>query len=43
MLTWRRIQKAEDHRYIFVNGEATFIDGECANATPARLLRHGAA
>ena len=40
---WRRIQKAEGYRYIFVNGEATFIDGECTNATPGRLLRHGAA
>lgn len=40
---WRRIQKAEGYRWIFVNGEATFIDGECTNKTPGRLLRHGTA
>ena len=40
---WRRIQKAEGYRWIFVNGEATFIDGECTGETPGRLLRHGQA
>jgi N-acyl-D-amino-acid deacylase len=38
---WRRIRKATGYRYIMVNGEATFIDGECTGATPGRLLRHG--
>ena len=38
---WRRIQKADGYRYIMVNGEVTFEDGECTGATPGRLLRHG--
>jgi N-acyl-D-aspartate/D-glutamate deacylase len=38
---WRRIRKAHGYRYILVNGETTFIDGECTGATPGRLLRHG--
>lgn len=38
---WRRVQKAEGYRYIMVNGEVTFQDGECTNATPGKLLRHG--
>jgi len=38
---WRRIQKAEGYRYIMVNGEVTFQDGECSGATPGKLLRHG--
>ncbi len=38
---WRRIQKAEGYRYIMVNGEVTFTDGECTGATPGKLLRHG--
>ncbi len=38
---WRRIQKAEGYRYIMVNGEVTFEDGECTGATPGKLLRHG--
>ena len=38
---WRRIQKADGYRWIFVNGEPTFIDGECTDSTPGRLLRHG--
>ena len=40
---WRLIQKAKGYNYIIVNGEVTFIDGECTNATPGRLLRHGVA
>ena len=40
---WRLIQKAKGYNYILVNGEITFIDGECTNATPGRLLRHGVA
>ncbi|HVN89855.1 MAG TPA: amidohydrolase family protein [Candidatus Binataceae bacterium] len=39
---WRRVQKADGYRSIIVNGEETFHDGECTNATPGRLLRHGA-
>jgi N-acyl-D-amino-acid deacylase len=38
---WRRIQKAKGYRYVMVNGETTFINGECTGATPGRLLRHG--
>ncbi len=40
---WRLIQKAVGYNYILVNGTITFIDGECTQATPGRLLRHGAA
>src|SRR5579883_740831 len=39
---WRRVQKADGYRWILVNGEVTFHDGECTGATPGRLLRHGA-
>ena len=39
---WRLVQKAQGYNYILVNGEITFIDGECTNATPGKLLRHGA-
>ncbi len=39
---WRRIRKAHGYRYTLVNGETTFVDGECTGATPGRLLRHGA-
>ena len=38
---WRRTRKATGYRYIMVNGETTFVDGECTGATPGRLLRHG--
>jgi N-acyl-D-aspartate/D-glutamate deacylase len=38
---WRRIQKAEGYRYTIVNGETTFVDGKCTDATPGRLLRDG--
>jgi N-acyl-D-aspartate/D-glutamate deacylase len=38
---WRRTQKAKGYRYILVNGEVTFMDGQCTNATPGKLLRHG--
>jgi N-acyl-D-aspartate/D-glutamate deacylase len=38
---WRRVQYAEGYRWIMVNGEVTFADGKCTNATPGRLLRHG--
>jgi N-acyl-D-aspartate/D-glutamate deacylase len=40
---WRLVQKAKGYSQIIVNGEITFVDGECTNATPGRLLRHGAA
>lgn len=40
---WRRIQKAHGYRWILVNGEVTFEDGECTGATPGKLLRHGVA
>jgi N-acyl-D-amino-acid deacylase len=39
---WRRVQKAEGYRSIIVNGEETFVNGECTGATSGRLLRHGA-
>jgi N-acyl-D-amino-acid deacylase len=38
---WRLAQKAEGYRLTIVNGEVTFEDGECTNATPGALLRHG--
>ena len=38
---WRRVQYAEGYRWIMVNGEVTFEEGTCTNATPGRLLRHG--
>lgn len=40
---WRRVSKGVGYRYIIVNGEVTFIDGECTNKTPGQLLRHGVA
>jgi N-acyl-D-amino-acid deacylase len=40
---WRLIQKAKGYSHIMVNGQVTFIDGECTKATPGRLLRHGVA
>ena len=39
---WRLVQKATGYNYIIVNGVVTFIDGECTEATPGKLLRHGA-
>jgi N-acyl-D-amino-acid deacylase len=36
---WRRVQRAEGYRWILVNGEITFEDGECTGATPGTLLR----
>ena len=38
---WRLVQKAVGYDRIIVNGVTTFIDGECTNATPGHLLRHG--
>ncbi len=38
---WRLVQKATGYDRIIVNGVTTFIDGECTDETPGRLLRHG--
>ena len=38
---WRRVQKAKGYRWIMVNGEVTFEDGEPTGALPGRLLRNG--
>ncbi|TVV75954.1 N-acyl-D-amino-acid deacylase family protein [Sphingomonas solaris] len=40
---WRLVQKAKGYDRIIVNGQTTFINGECTAATPGKLLRHGAA
>jgi len=37
---WRLVQKAKGYDRIIVNGKTTFIDGECTEATPGKLLRH---
>jgi N-acyl-D-amino-acid deacylase len=37
----RLVQKAAGYERIIVNGATTFIDGECTNAVPGHLLRHG--
>jgi N-acyl-D-amino-acid deacylase len=37
----RLVQKAVGYDRIIVNGRTTFIDGECTDATPGKLLRHG--
>ena len=38
---WRRIQRAEGYRWILVNGQVTFENGEPTGAQPGKLLRHG--
>ena len=38
---WRRVQQAHGYHHILVNGVETFTDGECTDATPGKLLRHG--
>ncbi len=38
---WRLACKASGYRAILVNGEPTFLDGECTGRTPGQLLRHG--
>jgi len=38
---WRYVEIADGYRYIMVNGVVTFIDGECTNEVPGKLLRHG--
>tara|TARA_B100001123_G_scaffold180835_1_gene207135 strand:- start:6017 stop:7732 length:1716 start_codon:yes stop_codon:yes gene_type:complete len=40
---WRLIRKPHGYRHILVNGEETFVDGECTGATSGKLLRHGIA
>lgn len=38
---WRRIQRAEGYRWVLVNGDITFEDGEPTGALSGKLLRHG--
>ena len=38
---WRRIQKASGYRWIMVNGQVTFEDGEPTGALSGELLRYG--
>ncbi|MFZ5930735.1 MAG: N-acyl-D-amino-acid deacylase family protein [Pseudomonadota bacterium] len=38
---WRRVKHAKGYHAIIVNGETTFVNGECTGATPGRLLRQG--
>ena len=38
---WRRVQRAEGYRWVMVNGEVTFEDGEPTGALPGKFLRHG--
>ena len=40
---WRLVRKPQGYRHIMVNGEETFVDGECTGATSGKLLRHGSA
>ena len=40
---WHLDRKADGWRYTLVNGEVTFVDGECTGRTPGKLLRHGSA
>jgi N-acyl-D-amino-acid deacylase len=38
---WRRVRRATGYRWTLVNGQVTFEDGVCTQATPGRLLRNG--
>jgi N-acyl-D-aspartate/D-glutamate deacylase len=38
---WRRVQRARGYRYIMVNGDVTFVDGQPTKLTPGLLLRQG--
>ncbi len=40
---WHLDRRAKGWRYTLVNGETTFVDGECTGSTPGKLLRHGSA
>jgi len=35
---WRRVQRARGYRYIMVNGEVTFVDGQPTKLAPGLLL-----
>ena len=37
----RLVQKAVGYEHTIVNGVETFVEGECTDATPGKLLRHG--
>jgi N-acyl-D-aspartate/D-glutamate deacylase len=38
---WRRVQGAEGYRWIMVNGQTTFEDGQATGVLPGELLRFG--
>ena len=39
---WRRVQREKGgYRWILVNGQITFENGEATGALPGRFLRHG--
>jgi N-acyl-D-aspartate/D-glutamate deacylase len=40
---WRLVQRSTGYDRTIVNGVTTFVDGECTEATPGKLLRHGTA
>ena len=40
---WRSVQRSEGYKWMIVNGQVTFENGNCTGATPGKLLRHGAA
>ncbi|MFI5046582.1 MAG: amidohydrolase family protein [Acidimicrobiia bacterium] len=37
----RLVQKAVGYEHTIVNGVTTFVEGECTDETPGKLLRHG--
>ena len=37
----RLVQKAVGYEHTIVNGVKTFIEPECTDETPGKLLRHG--
>ena len=39
---WRRVQGAEGYRWIMVNGQVTFENGQATGTLPGQLLRYGA-
>ncbi len=36
---WRRVQGAEGYRWIMVNGDVSFEDGEATGSLPGKLIR----
>jgi N-acyl-D-aspartate/D-glutamate deacylase len=40
---WRRVQRCEGYRWVMVNGQPIFEEGNCTGATPGKLLRNGRA